>query len=377
MSVNWSTQMSESFMQQYPIVSDMPFQRRRCWNYENGCILTAFERMWHKTGDQRYLDYIKLNMDLFIGPDGSIATYRLEDYNVDQINQGKTLFLLLEQTGEQRYREALELLITQMKSHPRTSEGGLWHKKIYPYQMWLDGVYMTSPLLAQYAHVFGAPEWFDDVTHEILLMEKHARDPKTGLLYHGWDESKEQRWADKDTGCSPHFWGRAIGWYVMAVVDVLDFLPIDHPKRGLVIGLFYRLAEALVRVQDTDSGLWYQVLDKGTQEGNYLEASGSSMIVYALAKGARKGYLNESFRQAARQGFEGLLAHFVEKDTDGTLHLNHICSVAGLGGTPYRDGSYGYYISEPVRRDDPKGFAPFIMACLEMEDALVSNSHRR
>lgn len=376
MSTKWSIQMSESFMHQYPLVSDMPFQRRRCWNYENGCMLTAFEQMWRKTGDHRYFDYIKTNMDLFIKPDGSIETYRLEEYNVDQINQGKSLFLLLEQTGDERYRKALDLLVTQMKSHPRTSEGGLWHKKIYPYQMWLDGVYMTSPLLAQYAQAFGASEWFDDVTHEILLMEKHARDPKTGLLYHGWDESKEQSWADKESGCSPHFWGRALGWYVMAIVDVLDFLPIDHPKRGLVIGLFYRLAEAIARVQEPESGLWYQVLDEGEREGNYLEASGSAMLVYALAKGARKGYLSDSFLHVASKGFQGLLTHCVEKDADGTLHVNQICSVAGLGGTPYRDGSYAYYISEPVRRDDPKGFAPFVMACLEMEESSVSDPHR-
>ncbi|MDF2648747.1 MAG: hypothetical protein K0Q73_4552 [Paenibacillus sp.] len=376
MSTKWSIQMSESFMQQYPLVSDMPFQRRRCWNYENGCILTAFEQVWRKTGDHRYFDYIKTNMDLFIKPDGSIETYRLEEYNVDQINQGKSLFLLLEQTGDDRYRTALELLVTQMKSHPRTSEGGLWHKKIYPYQMWLDGVYMTSPLLARYAQTFDAPEWFDDVTHEIVLMEQRARDPRTGLIYHGWDESKEQHWADKESGCSPHFWGRAIGWYVMAIVDVLDFLPIDHPKRGLVIGLFYRLAEAIARVQEPESGLWYQVLDQGEREGNYLEASGSAMFVYALAKGARKGYLSDSFLHVARNGFQGLLTHCVEKDADGSLHVNQICSVAGLGGTPYRDGSYAYYISENVRRDDPKGFAPFVMACLEMEESSVSDPHR-
>jgi unsaturated rhamnogalacturonyl hydrolase len=236
---------------------------------------------------------------------------------------------------------------------------------------------MTSPLLAQYAKTFGASEWFDDVTHEILLMEKHARDPKTGLLFHGWDESKEQRWADKESGCSPHFWGRALGWYVMAIVDVLDFLPIDHPKRGLVIGLFYRLAEAIARVQEPESGLWYQVLDEGQRDGNYLEASGSAMFVYALAKGARKGYLSNSFLHVARKGFQGLLTHCVEKDADGTWHVNQICSVAGLGGTPYRDGSYAYYISEPVRRDDPKGFAPFVMACLEMEEASAKDPHRR
>ncbi|KRF01128.1 glycosyl hydrolase family 88 [Paenibacillus sp. Soil766] len=377
MTTKWSVRMSESFMKQYPIVSDMPFQRARSWNYENGCILSAFEYMWLQTGDQRYLDYIQMNMDLFITSDGGIYTYRLEEYNVDQINQGKSLFLLFEQTGDDRYRKALELLVTQMKSHPRTTEGGLWHKKIYPYQMWLDGVYMTAPLLARYAHSFGASEWFDDVAHEIILMEKRARDPKTGLLYHGWDESREQRWADSISGCSPHFWGRGLGWYMMAIVDVLDYLPKDHRNRGLVIGLFYRLAEAIARVQDPETGLWYQVLDKGQEAGNYLEASGSSMFVYALAKGARKGYLSHASFRAASKGFQGLLVHCLEEDTDGSLHLNQICSVAGLGGNPYRDGSYAYYMSEPVRRDDPKGFAPFIMACLEMEEALVSDPHRR
>ncbi|XEC93781.1 glycoside hydrolase family 105 protein [Paenibacillus tarimensis] len=367
MANDWSIQMADSFIQQYPLVSDMPFRKRRCWNYENGCILTALEHLGNKTGDQRYFQYIKTNMDLFVQPDGNIETYRLEDYNVDQINQGKALFLLYEKTGEDKYRKALELLVTQMKGHPRTTEGGLWHKKIYPYQMWLDGVYMTSPFLARYAQRFDAPEWFDDVTEEILLMERHARDPETGLLYHGWDESREQRWADNITGCSPHFWCRALGWYVMAIVDVLDELPRDHPKRGLVIGIFYRLAEAIIRVQDPETGLWYQVLDQGGREGNYLEASGSSMFVYALAKGVRNGYLGGASLSAAKKGFDGLLNRCVEQDPDGSLHLNYICSVAGLGGSPYRDGSYSYYVGEPVRRDDPKGFGPFIMACVEME----------
>lgn len=366
----WSSVMSESFMEQYPLVSDMPFQKRRCWNYENGCILSAFERMWRRTGNPRYFDYIKENMDLFIQEDGSIATYNLNEYNVDMINQGKTLFLLYSETGEEKYRIALDLLVTQLKGHPRTSEGGLWHKKIYPFQMWLDGVYMTSPLLAQYAQMFGDHEWFDDVANEILLMERVSRNPKNGLLYHGWDESKEQRWSDPETGCSLNFWGRALGWYVMAVVDVLDFLPLDHPKRGQIIGIFHRLAESIVAVQDEASGLWWQVLDQGGRDGNYLEASGSAMFVCALAKGANRQYLEGWAWKAALKGYEGILERFVEKDEDGTMHLNGICSVAGLGNKPYRDGSYEYYLSEPIRRDDPKGFAPFVMACLEIEEGL-------
>lgn len=369
MNTDWSIALADSFMKNYPLVSDMPFQKRRCWNYENGCILTALERVWRKTGDDRYFQYIQENMDLFIRPDGTIDTYNLNEYNVDMINQGKALFVLLEKTGEEKYRKAIELLVTQLKGHPRTSEGGLWHKKIYPFQMWLDGVYMTSPLLAAYGQTFGEPEWFDDVTNEILLMEKVSRDPETGLLYHGWDESKEQRWANKNNGCSPHFWGRALGWFVMAIVDVLDYLPLDHPKRGEVIGIFHRLAEAIVKVQDKEAGLWYQVLDQGNREGNYLEASASSMFVCALAKGTRHGYLGGWALDAAKRGHQGILDKFIVKAEDGTYHLDGICSVAGLGGNPYRDGSYEYYISEPTRQDDPKGFAPFVMACLEIEAA--------
>ncbi|MDG0792171.1 glycoside hydrolase family 88 protein [Cohnella ginsengisoli] len=367
MTAEWSVRMSDSFLKQYPLVSDMPFQRTRSWNYENGCMLTALERLWRKTGDGRYFDYIRLNMDLFVRADGTIDTYRLEEYNVDQINQGKSLFFLYEQTKEEKYRLAIETLMTQMKSHPRTSEGGLWHKKIYPYQMWLDGVYMTSPFLTRYARMFECPQWYDEAAHEILLMERHARDPQTGLLYHGWDESGEQAWANRSTGCSPNFWSRAMGWYVMAVVDVLDDLPPDHPKRGLIVGLFYRLAEAIIRAQDADTGLWYQVTDQEARTGNYLEASGSAMFVYAFAKGARNGYLGESAAESARKGFRGLLDLCVESDPDASLHLGRICSVAGLGGRPYRDGSFDYYVSEPQRRDDPKGFGPFVSACLEIE----------
>ncbi len=369
MSQRWSMAMADFFMQHYPIVSDMPYQRERSWNYENGVIITALERLWRETGEERYYRYIKENMDLFVQEDGSIDTYELNDYNVDRVNQGKGLFVLYETTGQEKYKQALEVLLVQMKSHPRTSGGGLWHKKIYPYQMWLDGVYMTSPLLSAYGRMFSAPEWFDDVAHEILLMEKVSRDPATGLLYHGWDESREERWADKVTGCSPHFWGRAVGWFMMAVVDVLDDLPLDHPKRGEIIGIFHRLAQAVIRVQDEESGMWYQVLDQGSRAGNYLEASATAMFVCSLAKGARLGYLGRNALESARRGYEGLLARCVEKTEDGKLHLNHICGVAGLGNNPYRDGSYEYYIGEIIRQDDPKGVGPFIMACLEIEMA--------
>lgn len=369
MSQKWSVAMTDSFIRRYPIVSDMPFQKKRNFNYENGVILTAVERLWRETGDERYYRYIKDNMDLFIMEDGTIDTYDMNEYNVDLVNQGKGLYVLIETTKEEKYKKALDHLIVQMESHPRTSEGGLWHKKIYPYQMWLDGVYMTSPLLSKYGKMFNEPKWFDDVAHEILLMEKVSRDPRTGLLYHGWDESKEEAWADKVTGCSPHFWGRAIGWFMMAVVDVLDDLPLNHPKRGEIVGVFYRLAQALMKVQDQESGMWWQVLDQGNRAGNYLEASATAMFVCSFAKGYRMGYLGEDAMESARQGFAGLLERCVEKTEDGELHLNHICGVAGLGNKPYRDGSYAYYVNEVIRQDDPKGFGPFIMACIEIEKA--------
>lgn len=363
----WSEKWASSFMERYPRVDALPFYLRLSWNYEIGCLLTAMETMWCKTGEGRYFDYVKANMDLYVRESGSIRGYSLNDYNVDQINSGKPLFVLYEQTRDKKYLAAIELLIKQLKSHPRTSEGGLWHKKIYPFQMWLDGVYMTAPFMSAYAAMSGDTAWFDEAANEVVLVERKTRDNKTGLLYHAWDESKEQHWADPVTGCSPHFWGRAVGWFMMAVADVLDYLPPDHPKRGLIVGLFYRLSEAVMRVQDEASGLWHQILDQGSREGNYLETSASAMFVYALAKGNRFGYLSIEAAHSARRGFEGLVRRSVSEGENGEIHLNGICKVAGLGGRPYRDGSYSYYIGEPTRQDDPKGMAAFLMAAIEIE----------
>jgi len=259
------------------------------------------------------------------------------------------------------------LLRKQMQTHPRTSESGFWHKKIYSHQMWLDGIYMASPFLAEYAETFNEPALFDDVANQIILMEKHARDEKTGLLYHGWDESRQQRWANPETGQSPNFWGRAMGWYAMALVDVLDFLPSDHPNRPKVIAILQRLATAISNYQDVDTGLWYQVVDKGGKEGNYLESSASCMFVYSFAKAVKHNYIDENFMTVARKGYDGILKHFIEVDDTGEVHIHKGCSVAGLGGNPYRDGSYEYYISEKIRSNDPKAVGPFILASLEFE----------
>lgn len=337
---------------------------KKRWAYVPGMMLMAIARTGVIYMHEVCYDFMKRHMDLFIREDGRITGYRLEEYNLDQINQGKNLFLLMERSGEQRYEQAAHLLAAQLIGHPRTSEGGFWHKKVYPFQMWLDGLYMSSPFLAQYAQVFQRPELFDEVAHQLLLVEQKTRDPYTGLLYHGWDEAREQVWANPQTGCSANFWSRALGWYAMALVDSLEFFPIDHPKRGTIIGIFERMCSALYRVQEEQSGLWFQVMDQGFREGNYLETSGSGMFIYALAKGARLQYLENPARRKALQAYNGLIERYVEEDSEG-VHLHNICHGAGLSLD--RDGSYGYYIREKRVSDIHIGVAPFILASLEIE----------
>jgi unsaturated rhamnogalacturonyl hydrolase len=339
------------------------------WHYEHGLLLQAIEQVWRATGVARFRDHVKATIDLFIDQDGGIRTYTLEDYNLDQINPGKLLFALYDDTGDQRYRLAAARLRRQLAGQPRTPSGGFWHKQIYPHQMWLDGIYMAAPFYAAFARRFGEPSAFDDIAHQIALIEQHTRDPATGLLYHAWDESKQQRWADPATGCSPHFWGRAMGWYAMALVDVLDEVPSDHPRHPEIVAILLRLAAAVAQAQDSASGLWYQVLDQGQRAGNYHEASASCMFVYALAKGVQQGYLPTNFLAVARQGFDGIVRDLISVDPQGLVTLERVCAVAGLGGNPYRDGSYDYYVGERVAANDYKGVGPFILAALEIEGA--------
>ena len=358
----WSVRMVESVMERHPLLA----QR---WAYEWGVLLKSVEQVWLKTNDERYYNYIKRNVDAFVDPKGGIKTYRLEEYNLDQINAGRLLFRLYAETGDERYKKAACLLREQLRTHPRTSERGFWHKQIYPHQMWLDGVYMAGPFYAEFARTFGEAEDLDDVARQVILVESHTRDAETGLLYHGWDQSRNQRWADPETGCSPHFWGRAIGWYAMAIPDILDHLPQDYPRRARIISIFADTIRAVAAVQDRSTGLWYQVLDQGGREGNYLEASASCMFVYAIAKGIRKGYVAREYLEVAEKGYAGILEHFVRVDDQGMVNLDQICSVAGLGGKPYRDGSFEYYVGEKVVTNDYKGVGPFILASVEIEES--------
>lgn len=360
-------QFADSEMLRNPDPRLIEFREKPKWEYTHGLILLATLRVYEKTGAQQYLDYVKSYADSMITEDGNILTYKLSDYNIDRLNPGRVLLALNKLSPTEKYSKALALLREQVAGQPRTAEGGFWHKKIYPYQMWLDGLYMGSPFIASYAQAYDEPALYDDVVNQILLMDAHNYSPEAKLYYHAWDEQKAERWANKETGQSPEFWGRAMGWYAMALVDVLDYLPQDHPQRTAVISVVNKVAEGLALYQDEKTGVWYQVLDKAGQEGNYAEASCSSMFSYFLLKAVNKGYLSKDYEAIAVKAYEGVLSEFVKNNDDGTVSLTHICAVAGLGGDPYREGTFEYYVNEPQRDNDPKGVGPLIMAALEYE----------
>ena len=368
----WSIRLAESFIFRHPgsVTYDEHMTSDK-WNYEQGVVLEGLRQVWLKTDDERYFDFIKNNIDQYVDDSGVIKTYKYSDFNLDNINTGRQVLFLYKKTHENKYKVAVDTLRKQLENQPRTKAGGFWHKKIYPYQMWLDGIYMGSPFYAEYTKMFGSKKDFDDITLQILTVYKNTVDKKTGLLYHAWDESKTQKWADPKTGKAPNFWGRAIGWYVMAIVDVLDYLPEDHPDRAKIIKILQNVSDALLKVRDTKSGLWYQVLDKGNKEGNYLEASCATMFTYAFAKGANKGYLNKKYLEIAKESFNSILKYHVVINDNGFIDLLHTCRGAGLGGNPYRDGTFEYYISEPQRTNDFKGYGPLIMSAVELEKACL------
>ncbi len=341
------------------------------WTYDQGVILEGISAIWQRTGDGKYFNYIKKSMDHFVQADGTIRTYDGDNYNIDNIKNGRALLLLYKVTGQEKYLKAVQALRQQLSTHPRTAEGGFWHKKVYPHQMWLDGLYMGQPFYAEYSAM--AHDWqaFNDIATQFILMERHSIDAKTGLLYHGYDESREQKWADPVSGHSPHFWGRAMGWYGMGLVDALEYFPENQPKRDSLIAILNRFAKSVQSVQDAKSGVWYDILNMPDGKGNYLESSASSMFVYALAKGVRLGYLPESYMSVAQKGYAGMQTEFVETVNADKINLTKTVSVSGLGGKPYRDGSYEYYLREKVITNDPKGVGSFMLAANEMELAAM------
>ena len=337
------------------------------WNYIDGCMITGILERYEITGEARFLDFADRFLSGFVEEDGRIRTYDPEEYSLDNVNPAKNLFPLYDLTGKEKYRKAIELVRSQLSTMPRTPEGNFWHKLIYPNQVWLDGIYMALPFYMEYEKRFDAQKDCEDICRQIANVEIRMRDSKTGLYYHGYDASRKMYWADPDTGCSPNFWLRAEGWFILGLVDVLEIMK-DLPMGAESVHLQHMLldlAKALSKYQDP-SGLWYQLIALPELAGNYLETSGTALISAALLKAVRLGFLPESFRAVGEKAFYGIVDHRLTKNADGTPCVTGICLVGGLGGEQHRDGSVAYYLSEPVVQNDAKGVGPLLLAYTEM-----------
>ena len=374
--LEWSQRLADSEMKRLGHSLEAGAGRAR-WDYSPSVLALGLVRLGDATQNDAYTDFGTRAVASYVNADGTIQGFKAEDHNIDNIPPGKVLLAALDRgVKNEAWAKAVAALRAQLATQPRTSEGGFWHKQRYPHQMWLDGLYMASPFLAQYAGLFHEPALYDDVAQQIILMDRHAYDPATGLYWHAWDEAHAQSWADPQTGHSPNFWSRAVGWYGMAVVDSLDYLPVHQPEIDGIVAILRRVADGAVKWQDPKTGAWWQVTNLGTKEGNYLEASGSAMLVYTLAKGVNRGYLpREKYETAILKGYQGLLDQFIRANPDGSIRLTSVCSGAGLGytmadGRTPRDGSFRYYVSEPVVDNDPKGTGPFILAGIEVRKLL-------
>ncbi len=340
------------------------------WNYIDGCMIKAVLEMYSITGDKKYFDFADGFIDAKVLEDGTIDGYDVEEKNIDNVNAGKTLFELFDLTGKEKYRKAIDLVYSQIDGMPRTPSGNFWHKNIYPNQVWLDGLYMCMPFYMEYEMRYNGNKNCNDIFSQFANVRKNMRDAQNGLYYHAFDESREMFWCDKVTGLSQNFWLRALGWYAMALLDTLDIaseLPSEYDAdKAAMKDTFVDFIESLIRYQD-ESGMWYQLANLGGMDQNYLEASGSSILSYAILKGVRLGYLPESMKANGEKAFKGVCDKYLTLDDDGTLHLDGICLVGGLGGKQRRAGDFAYYMSEPIVKDDAKGVGPFLLAYTEMK----------
>lgn len=340
--------------------------KKSTWNYIDGCMIKALLEMYAITGEQKYFEFSDAFIDAKVFEDGTIDGYDVKELNIDNVNAGKTLFELYDLTGKEKYLKAIKLIYSQIEQMPRTAENSFWHKDIYPNQVWLDGLYMCAPFYMEYETRFNDKKNYDDIYLQFRNVVKNMKDEKSGLYYHAYDHSREMFWCDKVTGLSNNFWLRALGWYSMALLDTLDKADrdADVDSYEFVKKTFLDVMEAMLTYQD-ESGMWYQVVNMGGMDKNYLETSGSSIMAYAMLKGVRLGYLPDKFKAAGIKAFEGVCNKYLSTDENGDLHLDGICLVAGLGGKDRRDGTFAYYMSEPVVKDDAKGVGPFLLAYTE------------
>lgn len=361
----WSVRMVESEMIRCPESWQLDFQPKLKWDYCHGLELQSMLDVYDRYGNRKIYDYALAYADTMVNADGTIKMYKREEYSLDRINSGKFIFRIYEQTKDEKYKKALALMRSQLDEHPRNADGGFWHKKIYPNQVWLDGLYMGQPFYMEYETRFNDKKNYPDIFNQFFNVVKNMRDEKTGLYYHAYDSSKEMFWCDKTTGLSKNFWLRALGWYSMALLDTLTKADNSYqPDYDRLKQVFVDLMESMAKFQD-ESGMWYQVVNMGGREKNYLETSGSAIMAYSMLKGVRLGFLPERFRELGEKAFHGICDRYL-KEKDGRLSLGGICLVAGLGGPQMRDGTYEYYMSEPVVEDDAKGVGPFLLAYTEM-----------
>ena len=343
------------------------------WNYIDGCMITALLAAHEVTGEARYADFAERYIDHYVNEDGTLLGYSQEKFNLDDINEGRVLFDLYRSTGKEKYKKAVYLLREQLEKQPRTCTGNFWHKKIYPDQIWLDGLYMAQVFYVRFEQEFGSGDCADTV-EQIRNVRKLMFDEDKRLYCHGLDCSKKVFWADKETGRSKSYWLRSIGWFTVALADIIGYIKNEEYKKEL-IGIFREAIEGISQYADPETGMYYQVVDCGGREGNYLETSGSSMIAYAMMKGARLGALDSKYAQLGRKTFDGICKKYLGVSDNGELELGGICLVAGLGPETYkrRDGTYEYYISEPVVENDAKGVAPFVMCYIEVKRQTLGN----
>ena len=336
------------------------------WNYIDGCMINAILELYHIKKNPAYLEFADAFIDYFVCEDGSILSYDPKEYNLDNVNAGKTLFDLYKLTGKAKYRKAMDTVYSQLQGQPRTSTGNFWHKLIYPNQIWLDGLYMAQPFYMQYELTFNDGKNCEDSYQQFLTVYDKMRDLRNGLYYHAYDDSRESFWCDKVTGLSDNFWLRALGWYAMALIDTMEVMPESMKEEKETLGrIYHELIDSMLPYQDEETGMWYQVVNRGGICPNYLETSGSAIFAYAIMKSVRLGFLDDSYFVYGKKAFDGICKKYLSEE-NGELQLGGICLVAGLGNKEMREGTFDYYMREPVVKNEAKGVAPLILAYVEV-----------
>ena len=365
---NYIDQLLEKSTPQAPVwnIEKIKSGGKSTWNYIDGCMIKAVIELYHITGNKKYLEFADSFINYFVNEDGSIQSYDPKEYNLDNVNAGKTLFDLYKLTGREKYRKAIDTVYSQLKGQPRTSTGNFWHKMIYPNQIWMDGLYMAQPFYMQYEVEYNNKANCRDSYEQFLHVYDLMRDTRNGLYYHAYDDSREAFWCDPVTGLSDNFWLRALGWYAMALVDTMEVMPEEMDEEKARLGAVYKeLIDAMLPYQDQESGMWYQVVNRGRIQPNYPETSGSAIFAYAIMKSVRLGYLDERYFAFGRKAFDGICEKYLSEE-NGELQLGGICLVAGLGNKEMWEGTFDYYMREPVVKNEAKGVAPLILAYIEI-----------